>query len=56
MDYQQGLNRDQWRMVCWEDRVESDAFVRIIDLLVDALPPEELGFRRAHFTLPVGSK
>ena len=36
-------------MLSLEEVIEQDAFVRIIDLLVDILPLEELGFN--HTTL-----
>lgn len=40
----QGTDRGQLQMFCLEESIAPDAFVRIIDLLVDALNLEELGF------------
>ena len=44
MHYQQGQNRDQIMMISLDQMVADDSFARIIDLFVDAMPIEELGF------------
>lgn len=44
MHYQQGTNRNQLVMMSYADVIAPDAFVRLIDLLVDVMPLSELGF------------
>ncbi len=44
MDYQKGVPRSQIQMTSWESEVAQDSFVRVIDLLVDAMPLEKWGF------------
>ena len=44
MHNQQGQNRDQIMMISLDQMVADDSFARIIDLFVDAMPIEELGF------------
>ncbi|NNC68720.1 MAG: IS1182 family transposase [Gammaproteobacteria bacterium] len=47
MHYQQGSQREQVFMTSLEQLVAEDSFARIIDLFVDAMPIEELGFKHA---------
>ena len=44
MDFVQGINRDQLVMMDFEANVASDSWARIVDLFVDMLPIEDLGF------------
>lgn len=44
MDYQKGTPRSQIQMSSWETEVGQDSFVRVIDLLVDSMPLDQLGF------------
>jgi transposase len=44
MHYQQGQDRNQIMMISLDQMVADDSFARIIDLFVDAMPIEELGF------------
>jgi len=48
MHYQQGQNRDQLIMMSYNDVIAPDSFVRIIDLLVDAMPLDDLGFNHTQ--------
>lgn len=45
MDYVQGFNRHQMQMMTFDEYVKSDSWARIVDLFVDMLPMEQLGFR-----------
>ena len=47
MHYQQGSDRDQVFMTSLDQMVDEDSFARIIDLFVDAMPIEDLGFKHA---------
>ena len=47
MHYQQGSDRDQVFMTSLDQMVSEDSFARIIDLFVDAMPIENLGFKHA---------
>ena len=44
MDFQQGFNRHQIQMMDFNSMVASDSWARIVDLFVDILPLQELGF------------
>jgi len=44
MDYIQGFNRDQLFMMDFEANVPQDSWARIVDLFVETLPLDELGF------------
>ena len=44
MDFVQGFDRQQLRMMSFEEYVKADSWARIVDLFVDILPMEELGF------------
>ena len=45
MDFIQGFNRNQLRIVCFDDFVKQDSWARIADLFVDMLPLSDLGFK-----------
>jgi len=45
MHHQQGKDREQVFMTSLDQLVAEDSFARIIDLFVDAMPIEELGFK-----------
>ncbi len=45
MDYIQGFNRDQLVMMDFESAVGPDSWARVVDLFVDILPMNDLGFR-----------
>jgi len=45
MDFVQGINRDQLVMMDFEANVSQDSWARIVDLFVDILPLDELGFK-----------
>jgi transposase len=45
MDYIQGFDRDQLVMMDFESAVGPDSWARIVDLFVDILPMNDLGFR-----------
>ena len=47
MHYQQGNDREQVFMTSMDQLVANDSFARIVDLFVDAMPIEELGFKHA---------
>lgn len=47
MDYRKGNDRRQVFMSSLDEQVASDSFARVIDLFVDALPVEDLGFKHA---------
>jgi len=48
MHYQQGSDREQVFMTSLDQLVTDDSFARIVDLFVDAMPIEELGFKHAR--------
>ena len=48
MHYQQGSDREQVFMTSLEQLVAEDSFARIVDLFVDAMAIEELGFKHAR--------
>ena len=45
MDYIVGENRNQIQMIALEQLVAPDSWARVIDLFVDILPIDELGFK-----------
>ncbi len=45
MDFVNGLDRNQLVMMDFEANVAQDSWARIVDLFVDALPLEQLGFK-----------
>ena len=45
MDYIQGFDRDQLVMMDFESAVGPDSWARIVDMFVDILPLDELGFK-----------
>ena len=45
MDYIQGFDRDQRVMMDFESAVGPDSWARIVDMFVDILPLDELGFK-----------
>ena len=49
MEHKKGLDRSQLVFTSLEEMVPEDSFARVIDLLVDALPLDKLGF--AHMQL-----
>ncbi len=48
MHYQKGDSRHQLSILSLDQLIADDAFVRIIDLLVDVMPLEELGFKHTQ--------
>ena len=44
MDFQHGFDRHQLRVMDFNSMVSTDSWARIVDLFVDILPLEELGF------------
>ncbi len=51
MNYIVGENRNQIQMIALEQLVAPDSWARVIDLFVDILPIDELGFSCYHFSL-----
>jgi len=45
MDFVQGFDRQQLQMMSFEEYVKTDSWARIVDLFVDILPMEVLGFK-----------
>jgi len=45
MDFIQGFDRNQLQMLSYDSFVKQDSWARIVDLFVDILPLEDLGFR-----------
>jgi len=45
MDFVNGINRDQLIIMDFEANVAQDSWARIVDLFVEILPLEELGFK-----------
>lgn len=45
MDFIQGFDRDQLQMISYNDMVASDSWARIVDLFVEIIPLDELGFQ-----------
>ena len=45
MSYVKGQNREEYQMVCLEELIEEDAKVRVIDIIVENLKPEEIGYK-----------
>lgn len=45
MDFIQGFDRNQLQMLSYNSFVKQDSWARIVDLFVDILPLEDLGFR-----------
>ena len=45
MDYVQGFDRNQLQIMSFDQYVAADSWARIVDLFVDILPMDELGFR-----------
>ncbi len=50
MDFVQGIDRHQLQMMTFDQYVKNDSWARIVDLFVDILPIEELGFRETPTT------
>ena len=46
MDYIQGENRNQIKMLSWDQMIPKESMVRIIDVFVDHLPLEDMGFKK----------
>ena len=44
MSVKDGFSREQMQMICWEGLIEKDNTVRVIDVLVDSLDMNQLGF------------
>jgi len=49
MQHIQGEERNQLQMLCLEQSVEKDSFVRVIDFFVDTIDLAGFGFKRAYF-------
>lgn len=45
MDFIQGFNRNQLQMISFDEFVKPDSWARIVDLFVDILPLNNLGFK-----------
>lgn len=45
MNFIQGFDRNQLQMISFDEFVPEDSWARIVDLFVDALPIDELGFK-----------
>lgn len=45
MDFQQGFDRNQLLMIDFDSMVNTDSWARIVDLFVEVLPIDELGFK-----------
>jgi len=45
MDFIQGFDRNQLQLLSYDSFVKQDSWARIVDLFVDILPLEDLGFR-----------
>jgi transposase len=45
MDFIQGFNRNQLQMMSFNDYVKADSWARVVDLFVDCLPIDKLGFK-----------
>lgn len=48
MDFIQGFDRDQLQMLSFDNLVKQDSWARVVDLFVDCLPIENLGFKHEH--------
>ena len=46
MDFIQGFHRNQLQMMSFDEFVTEDSWVRIVDLFVESLPINELGFKQ----------
>lgn len=44
MSYVKGKMREEYQMICLEELIEEDDKVRLIDVIVDSLKPEKLGY------------
>lgn len=44
MDFKQGFNRDQLQMLSYDNMVSANSWARVVDIFVDILPLESLGF------------
>jgi len=44
MDYKKGIDRNQMFLTTLEELLPEDSFARVIDIFVEQLPMEELGF------------
>jgi transposase len=47
MDYISGNDRNQMQFFALEELVASDSWARVVDLFVDLLPLQDLGFKHA---------
>lgn len=45
MNFIQGFNRNQFQMISFDQFVKQDSWARIVDLFVDILPLQDLGFK-----------
>jgi len=45
MDFVQGFDRHQFKMISFDEYVSQDSWSRVVDLFVDILPLRELGFK-----------
>src|SRR6056297_1542614 len=48
MNHKQGKDRHQIFMLCMEDMVAQDSWARLVDVLVEAMPIEEFGFKNVE--------
>lgn len=48
MQYLQGNNRNQVNMVCFEELIPADSFVRAVDVFVDAIDMKSFGFENTN--------
>ena len=46
MDFIQGFHRNQLQMMSFDEFVAEDSWTRIVDLFVESLPINELGFKQ----------
>ena len=47
MQHKEGIDRSQLFFTSLEEMVPQDSFARVIDLVVDMLPLEDLGFKHS---------
>ena len=46
MNHIQGTNRHQIKLLSWDQMIPKESMVRIIDVFVDHLPLDQMGFKK----------
>ena len=50
MNYMQGFDRNQLQMLSFDEFVKQNSWARVVDLFVEGLPIDSLGFKHEHAT------